>query len=277
MMEIFEYEFMRNALAAAALVSIACGVVGTFVVIRKIVFISGGIAHAAFGGIGLGYLVGISPIVAAIPFSVMSALGIGILSKKADMGEDAAIGVLWTLGMASGVVFIHMSQGYAPDLFSYLFGSILTVPRQDLAMMGILDVLIVVGVLLFYKELVGLSFDEEFSTVVGVPAQQLNLLLLCLVGLSVVTLIRVVGVILVIALLTMPAAIGRYFTYDVKRMMILSVGIGVIGTVAGLFISYAADLPSGATIVLILGGMLLCSTILKNVWRGRGYSHLCSL
>lgn len=276
-MEIFEYEFMRNALAAAALVSIACGVVGTFVVIRKIVFISGGIAHAAFGGIGLGYLVGISPIVAAIPFSVMSALGIGILSKKADMGEDAAIGVLWTLGMASGVVFIHMSQGYAPDLFSYLFGSILTVPRQDLAMMGILDVLIVVGVLLFYKELVGLSFDEEFSTVVGVPAQQLNLLLLCLVGLSVVTLIRVVGVILVIALLTMPAAIGRYFTYDVKRMMILSVGIGVIGTVAGLFISYAADLPSGATIVLILGGMLLCSTILKNVWRGRGYSHLCSL
>lgn len=276
-MEIFEYEFMTNALAAAALVSIACGVVGTFVVIRKIVFISGGIAHAAFGGIGLGYLVGISPIVAAIPFSVMSALGIGILSKKADMGEDAAIGVLWTLGMASGVVFIHMSQGYAPDLFSYLFGSILTVPRQDLAMMGILDVLIVVGVLLFYKELVGLSFDEEFSTVVGVPAQQLNLLLLCLVGLSVVTLIRVVGVILVIALLTMPAAIGRYFTYDVKRMMILSVGIGVIGTVAGLFISYAADLPSGATIVLILGGMLLCSTILKNVWRGRGYSHLCSL
>ena len=105
----------------------------------------------------------------------------------------------------------------------------------------------------------------------------MNLLLLCLVGLSVVTLIRVVGVILVIALLTMPAAIGRYFTYDVKRMMILSVGIGVIGTVAGLFISYAADLPSGATIVLILGGMLLCSTILKNVWRGRGYSHLCSL
>jgi zinc transport system permease protein len=267
MIEIFEYEFMRNAVAAAALVSVACGVVGTFVVIRKIVFISGGIAHAAFGGIGLGYLVGINPIVAAIPFSVLSALGIGLLSKKADMGEDAAIGVLWTLGMASGVVFIHMSPGYAPDLFSYLFGSILTVPLQDLMMMVILDVVILGGVFLFYKEFVGLSFDEEFSTVVGIPAQWLNLLLLCLVGLSVVALIRVVGVILVIALLTMPAAIGRYFTYDVKRMMVLSVGIGVMGTVAGLFMSYAADLPSGATIVLVLGGVLLGSTVLKKIYR----------
>ncbi|MBU7013916.1 MAG: metal ABC transporter permease [Theionarchaea archaeon] len=263
MIEILEYEFMRNALAAAALVSIACGVVGTFVVIRKIVFISGGIAHAAFGGIGLGYLVGISPIVAAIPFSVMSAVGIGMLSKKADMGEDAAVGVLWTLGMASGVVFIHMSEGYAPDLFSYLFGSILTVPRQDLIMMLILDVLILGGVFLFYKEFVGLSFDEEFSTVVGIPAQWLNLLLLCLVGLSVVALIRVVGVVLVIALLTMPAAIARYFTFNVKKMMILSVVIGVMGTVTGLFISYVGDLPSGATIVLVLGGVLLGSTVLK--------------
>jgi zinc transport system permease protein len=253
MIEIFQYTFMQNALLAAVLVSIACGIVGTYVMVRKIVFISGGISHAAFGGIGLGYLLGVNPILAALPFSLVSAVGIGIISKKTKIAEDTAIGVVWPVGMALGILFIHVSPGYAPDLFSYLFGSILTVPETDLVMMAVLDVIIVGTVILFYKEFLAMSFDEEFSTVVGIPVQELYLLLLCLVGLSVVVLIRVVGIILVIALLTMPAAISRYFTHCIGRLMLLSMSVGMAATVGGLFLSYVLDLPSGATIVLILG------------------------
>lgn len=263
-MEILQYEFMRNALMAAFLVSVACGIVGTYVVVRKIVFISGGISHAAFGGIGLGYFLGINPILAAIPFSILSAVAIGVISKKTRVSEDTAIGVMWPVGMALGVLFIHLTPGYAPDLFSYLFGSILTVPKIDLAMMVALDIIIVMAVLAFYKELLAMSFDEEFSTVVGVPVQWLSLLLLCLVGLSVVVLIRVVGVILVIALLTMPAAISRYFTHEMKKLILFSIGTGIVVTISGLFLSYLLDLPSGATIVLISGTILILSSFLRS-------------
>ncbi len=261
MMEILQYEFMRNALMAAVLVGIACGIVGTYVVIKRIVFISGGISHAAFGGIGLGYLLGINPILVAIPFSILSALSIGIISKKAKVSEDTAIGILWSVGMALGIIFIGLSPGYAPDLFGYLFGSILTVPSFDLGMMLILDVIIILTVLLFYREFSAISFDEEFSTVVGVPTKTLYLLLMCLVTLSVVVLIRVVGVILVIALLTIPAAIGRQFTYEIKKLMLLSIFIGITLTVIGLWLSYLLDLASGATIVLVLGIAFLLSSL----------------
>lgn len=264
MIELFQYAFMQNAFIAAVLVGVACGIVGTYVVVRKIVFISGGVAHAAFGGIGLGYLLGVSPLAAAVPFSVVSAVAMGALSKKTKIKEDTAIGVIWAVGMALGILFIHLTPGYAPDLFSYLFGNILTVPRADLVMMVMLDAVIVGTVVVFYKEFLALSFDEEFSLIVGVPTS-MYVLLLCLVGLSVVVLIRVVGIILVIALLTMPAAIGRQYTYRIDRLMILSTVIGIVVTVAGLFTSYVADLPSGATIVLLLGGILLFSSFLKRI------------
>lgn len=264
MIEILQYGFMRNALVAAILVSVACGIIGTYVVINKIVFISGGISHAAFGGIGLGYLLGMNPILVAVPFSVLAALGIGTISKRTKVSEDTAIGILWAVGMALGIVFVNLSPGYAPDLFSYLFGSILTVPTFDLIIMLIMDAIIVLTVLLFYKDFSAMSFDEEFSTVVGVPTKRLYLLLLCLVALSVVVLIRVVGVILIIALLTIPAAISRQFTDNIKKMMLLSIFTGMILTVTGLWLSYLLDLASGATIVLILGLAFLLSSILKH-------------
>ncbi len=264
MIEFFQYEFMRNAIIAAIFVGIACGIVGTYVVIKRIVFISGGISHASFGGIGLGYLLGINPILAAIPFSVLSALGIGIISKKTKVSEDAAIGILWAVGMAAGVIFIALSPGYAPDLFSYLFGSILTVPFSDLVIMLVLNLAIIFTVTLFHKEFLAISFDEEFSEVVGVPTKAIYFLLLCLVALSVVVLIRVVGVILVIALLTIPAVISREFTHDIKKLIILSIFTGIILTLTGLYLSYIFDLPSGATIVLVLGTGFLLSSLLKN-------------
>ncbi|MCK4234886.1 metal ABC transporter permease [candidate division WOR-3 bacterium] len=265
MIDILQYEFMRNALIAAILVSIACGIVGTFVVIKKIVFISGGIAHAAFGGIGLGYLLRVNPVLTAIPFSLLAAIGIGTISKKAKISEDAAIGILWTVGMALGILFIGLSPGYAPNLFSYLFGSILTVPFSDIIIMIILDVIIIAIVSIFYKEFQALSFDEEFTEISGVPTKFLYLLLLCLVALSIIVLIRVVGIILVIALLTIPTTIVRQFTNRLKYLIIFSTIGAIFLTIAGLWLSYLWNLPSGATIVLVLAAVFFASTLMKRI------------
>lgn len=256
---------MQNAFLAAVLVSVACGLVGTYVVVKRIVFISGGISHAAFGGIGLGYFLGLNPILSAIPFSIASALLMGLTSKKVKVSEDTAIGILWSLGMAIGIIFINLTPGYVPDLMSYLFGSILTVPTSDLLIMFILDIIIIVVVYLFRREFQGISFDEEFSQVMGMPTTAIYLLLLSLVALSVVVMIKVVGVILVIALLTIPAAIAKQYTYHLGRMMILSVILGMILTTGGLYISYLFNLASGATIVLVLGFGFLISSMIREI------------
>ncbi|HDP98607.1 MAG TPA: metal ABC transporter permease [bacterium] len=264
MIELWHYEFMRNAVFAALLVSVACGIVGTFVVIKRIVFISGGITHAAFGGIGLGYFLGINPIAAAIPFSLLSALGIGIIGRRIKISEDSAIGIIWTVGMALGILFIGLTPGYAPDLFSYLFGSILTVTTSDLWIMFALDLVIISAVLVLFKELQAISFDEEFSAIVGVPAKGLYLLLLLLVALSIIVLIRVVGVILVIALLTIPTVIARQFTNRLKKLMLFSILSSVIFTMLGLWLSYSFNLPSGAAIVLLLAFVFFISAVVKR-------------
>lgn len=264
MIELLHYEFMRNAFFAAVLVGIACGIVGAFVVIKKIVFISGGITHAAFGGIGLGYLLNINPVLTAIPFSLLPAIAIGILSRKTKISEDSAIGIIWSVGMALGILFISLSPGYAPDLFGYLFGSILTVPTSDIIMMLVLDIIIIITVLLLYKELHALSFDEEFSMIVGVPTKTLYLILLCLVALSIIVLIRVVGIILVIALLTIPATIAKQFTSNLKKLIVLSTLTAVVSTIIGLWLSYIFDLPSGATIVLLLAFVFIISTGIRK-------------
>jgi len=257
MLDVLQYEFMRNALLAGLLASIACGIVGVYVVTKRIVFISGGIAHAAFGGVGLGYLTGMSPVLGAMLFTVPAALGIGLVARRIRLPEDTAIGIWWATGMALGITFVGLSPGYAPDLFSYLFGNILTVPTADLIFMAILDAVIIVVVLLLHREFTALSFDEEFSQVVGVPVTALYLLLLCLIALTVVILIRVVGIILVIALLAIPAALSRQLTYDMRRMIPLSIGFSIAFSLGGLWLSFALDLASGATIVLIGGAVFL--------------------
>lgn len=266
MIEIFQYEFMQRAFVAAVLVSIACGIVGTYVVIKRIVSLSGGISHAAFGGVGLGYFLGLNPVLAAIPFSIISAIGIGTINQRVKVSEDTAIGILWSVGMALGIIFINLTPGYAPDLFSYLFGNILTVANNDLFIMLILDLIIITTVLLFQREFLAISFDEEFSKVMGMHSEFIYLLLLSLVALSVVVLIKVVGVILIIALLSIPAAISKQFTYNIKKVMLFSVIIGVILNVTGLLFSYIFNLASGATIVLVLGIAFIVSSLIKKYW-----------
>ena len=268
MLDALQYEFMRNALIAGALAAIACGIIGTYVVVKKMVSVSGAISHSSFGGIGLGYFVGISPVLGALFFTIASALGMGLVIKRTKLPEDTAIGILWAMGMAIGIIFIGLTPGYAPDLFSYLFGNILAVPFSDIILMLILDAVIVAIVAALYKEFLAVSFDKEFGTVTGVPVEALYLLMLCMVALTVVVLIRVVGIILVIALLTIPAALARQFTNDLKKMMLLSIVFGVVLTFAGLWLSYELDLASGATIILLSGTVLLVKLALSRL-RGR--------
>ena len=265
MIPIIGYEFMRNALIAALLASIACGIVGVYVVVKRIVFISGGIAHAAFGGIGLGYFLGLNPVLGVIPFSIASALSMGIVSRRTKIPEDTAIGILWATGMALGIILVALTPGYAPDLFGYLFGSILTVSRSDIMLMLLLDAVIIGVVALYHHEFEAICFDEEYATAIGLRTERLYLLLLCLIALTVVALIRVVGVILVIALLTMPAAISRRFSARMHGMIVRSVALSAILTFCGLLLAYLFNLPSGATIVLVSACVFILSCIFFGV------------
>ena len=256
---------MRNALIAGALASIACGIIGVIIVVKRLVFISGGISHAAFGGVGLGYFLRFDPILGALLFTLLSAFGMAILREKTRLSEDAAVGILWVTGMSLGVIFVSLTPGYAPNLFGYLFGGILTVPTNELIEMVILDVIILFTVFIFYEEFMAISFDESFASIVGVPVEYMYLLLLSLVALTVVVLIRIVGVILVIAMLTIPATITWQFSYKLHEMMILSVILSIIFTVGGLWLSFILDLASGATIVLLSVSTFLISSAVKAI------------
>ncbi len=267
MIEAIQFDFMRNALMAGVLVSIACGVIGTFVVINRIVFISGGIAHAAYGGIGLGYFFQFSPTLGAIAFSVAAALGMGWVERRTRERADTIIGVMWAIGMAIGILLIDLTGGYKADLMSYLFGSILAVSSSDLLIMLVLDVVIILLATLFYKELLAISFDETFATVANVPVDAIYLTLMCMIALTVVMMMRVVGLIMVISLLTMPAAIAGQFVRSMKKMMLLASLLGVVFTSIGLWLSYTLNLTSGATIILVSGVAYLLAVTLQPLLR----------
>jgi len=187
--------------------------------------------------------------------------------RRTHLSEDTSIGIMWAVGMAIGIIFIGLTPGYTPDLFSYLFGSILTVSTSNLIMMGVLDAIIIIVVLLLYKEFLAISFDQEFGTALGLPTQRLYLILLCLIALTVVLLIRVVGIILIIALLTIPAATARQHTHNLKKMMLLSIASGMVAVLGGLWLSYELDLASGATIILLSAVIFAASTVFTRLRR----------
>ena len=263
MFEIFGYQFFQNALVAGILASIVCGVIGSFVVVKKMVTVSGGISHAAFGGIGIGYFLGLDPLLGATVFTLGVAGIVGGLRQWASQNIDTIIGAVWAAGMAVGILFVYLTPGFAPDLFGYLFGNILLVPPGQIALMFMLDAAIVLVVAFFYHDLVAVTFDEEYARVMNLPVGWLVLLLLVLIALTVVMLIQVVGIILVIALLTLPAAISREFSSTLLRMMIFAIVLGGCFTTAGILLSYILDVPSGATIILV-------STAAYAVVAGRG-------
>jgi len=265
------YPFFQRALAAGLLAAVACGIVGTLVVVRRIASISGGLSHSAFGGVGLGYLLGFEPMLGALGFGVLSALGIGLAELRLRQGMDTLIAMVWAVGMALGILFVSLAPGQAPDLLGYLFGNILLVSPGYVALVAALDLVVVGTVLLLFRRLRAVAFDEEFAWVIGVPVEALFLLLLTLVALTVVVLIRVVGVILVIALLTIPAAVARHWTDRLSRMMALAVLTGAVSISAGLFLTFGLssefgiDLPTGPSIILLAAAVYAVSAAARSL------------
>jgi len=256
LLDALSYDFLRNALLAGLVAAVLCGVVGTFVVIKRLAFLSDGISHAAFGGMGVCYFLGVDPLLGAVGVALTCALTLGLLDTETIRSYDAMIGVIWAVGVAVGIVFVYKTPGYAPNLMTYLFGNILLVSRHEVWVLLGLAAAVLLLLALFWKGMVAVAFDEVSARVQGVPVRLLMSLLFTMIALSVVILIQVVGIILVVALLTIPPVIGLMLAKDLRSVLVLSVLVGVGITFGGLVLSYLYDLPSGPAIIL-LGAVLL--------------------
>jgi zinc transport system permease protein len=249
---IFQYDFIIKGLLGAIFASITAGLAGTYIVSRRMVFLSGGITHASFGGIGIGYFAGINPVIGAAVFGILSALGVEYLAVRQKIREDSAIGILWAFGMATGIIFIYLTPGYTPNLMSYLFGSILTVTTSDIIALGIMSVLLILYFGIFYRTIIYISFDEQYARTYSSNVDLFKYITTALMALTIVLNIRMVGVVLVISLLTIPPNIAMLFTRSYIRIVILSVIAGFFGTATGYVISFFAGIPVGATIIFTL-------------------------
>jgi zinc transport system permease protein len=266
---LLEHQFLQTALAAGLLASVGCGIMGTYVVVKRISFIAGGIAHAVLAGMGAAYFFNQSPLLGAVTAALIASWIIGWVNLRWRQNADTLIAALWSVGMAIGIIFISRSPGYNADLMSYLFGNILMVPSHGLILMIVLDVVIIGLVTVFYKQFLVVCFDEQFATLRGLNIQFYYLLLLSSISMTVVLLIQVVGLILVIALLTLPAAIAAQYQGSLFRIMMVAIVLGAVFTTGGLAISYQPDLPTGATIILLAGVSYVASTVFTSVVKGK--------
>ena len=269
LLEVFTYGFFQNAFLAAILMSVTCGIVGTYIVSRRMVFISGGITHASFGGVGIGYFLGFPPLAGAAVFAVLAALTTENLTRRKVLRNDSIIAIMWSLGMALGIIFIYLTPGYAPNLMSYLFGSIITVTHTDLWLMFSLAVVVSGFFAILFRPILYVSFDEQFAKTRGIPVMLMNYVLIILVALTVVLSIRIAGIILVLSILTIPQNIANLFTNRFGKIMLWSVALGFLASFLGLVVSYYMDIPSGATIIFTLVVMYLAARIVKVVTFGR--------
>lgn len=265
---IFQYEFIIKGLLGAVFASITAGLVGTYIVCRRMVFLSGGITHASFGGIGIGYFLGINPVLGAALFGILSALGVEYLSVRQKIREDSAIGILWAFGMATGIIFIYLTPGYSPNLIGYLFGSILTVTNADIIALGIMSVLLIIYFSVFYRTMLYISYDESFARTYSSYVNTFKYITTSLVALTIVLNIRMAGVVLVLSLLTIPPNIAMIFTRVYSRIIIWSILSGFIGTAAGYIISYYLGIPVGATIIFTLVILWVISKFFSFIIKG---------
>jgi len=271
---LMHHSFLQYALLTGLLASVACGIVGTYVVTRRITYIGGGIAHSILGGMGVAYFLsvayrwnGLKPMYGAIIAALLAAIIIGLVSLKSRQREDTVISSIWAIGMAVGVIFISRTPGYNQDLMSYLFGNILMVTHSDLWLIAGLDALVIVIGILFYNQFTAVCFDEEFARVRGLNVSFYYLLLLCLTALTVVILVTVVGIVMVIALLTLPVAVAGHFTRTMWGTMILATILSIVFVVTGLAVSYGPNLPAGATVILIAGLAYLLVAVGAGIYR----------
>ena len=249
--DIFQYNYIINAIIASLFTAISCGIAGTYIVAKRMVLISGGRTHSSFGGIGIAYYAGLNPVAGAAVFSVLSGIGIEYFTKK-GIRNDSVIAMLWSLGMAIGIIFIYLTPGYAPNLMTYLFGSILTVNAADLYSLAILSVIMIFFFILFFRPILYISFDEEFARTQNLNSAFINYGLIILVSLTIVLNIKVAGIILLISLLTIPQNTANLFSHNFKRIIFLSIFFAFTGSIAGLIISWYLNIPSGATIIFSL-------------------------
>ena len=265
MFEALQFEFMRNAVMAGLMVGLICGIMGTLVVVNRVVFLSGGIAHAAYGGIGLSFFMGWPFLPGTMGFALASAFTMAAVTLKAKHRADTIIGVIWAVGMAVGIVLLDLTPGYRVDLMSYLFGSILTVPASDLLIMLSL-ILVVFGVVgYFYKDLIAMAYDEEFARARGVPVRGLYFLLIGTLALCIVMIIQVVGLILVIAMLTIAPFMVEKYTKSMAAMMLWSGLLNICFTLGGLWLAFRFNLTSGATIILVAGTVFALDFLYQTV------------
>ena len=265
------YDFLSNALLAAILSGIACGIVGTYVVARRMVFLSGGITHASFGGIGIAYHFGLNPIGGALIFAILSALGIEWASSKGKLREDSAIGIVWSVGMAVGLLFIFATPGYAPNLMSFLFGDILTVSSSNILALAVLVVALLLIMCLFSRPLIYSAFDRDYARSQGVRADAILTTMTVLTSVAIVLSIRIVGIVLLISLLTIPPVIANCFTKSYNRIALLASIFAVVGNVLGIYVAWKMDFPVGATTIILLAVALFMVKLLtlQNVSRTR--------
>lgn len=249
--DIVNFPFLYRAFIAGILLSIAAGIIGTYIVARRLVFLTGGITHASFGGIGIAYFAGINPIFGAFVFSILSAMGIEWTTTSGKLREDSAIGILWSFGMAIGIIFIAITPGYAPNLMGYLFGSIVTVTSLDLITVCIVNLIVLLFFLRFYRWIIYSAFDPEFAKTQRIPVGLINMLMTILVAVTIVSGIRIVGIILLLSLLTIPPSTANLFSRNFKTIAIASVILNMIGITIGLILAYKMNIPSGASVVFV--------------------------
>lgn len=250
-MNILQYSFFQNALLGSFLASIVCGIIGTYIVTRRLVFISGGITHSSFGGVGLGVLLGINPIFSAMIFAILSAFGVEWMARRDTIREDSAIAVLWTFGMSVGIICCFLTPGFMPDLPSFLFGSILTIGWTDLCLLAVLGVIVITIMTIWYREILSVAFDRTFARSQGLPVKWIEYLMMALIAMTIVSTLRMVGIVLAISLLTIPQMTANIFTFNFKHMMLLSILIGWVDCLLGLTMSYWLNVPSGASIIFM--------------------------
>lgn len=251
-MEILSYSFFQNALLGVTFVSLAAAIIGTYVVSRRMVFVTGGITHASFGGLGLGFYLGISPVATAAVFAVASALGVQWMTTRQDIRQDSAIGVVWALGMALGTLFIFLSPGYVPELTSFLFGNVLTITTADLALFAVYLLVLAAYFATNFRQIVACAFDHDFALTRGLRTTVTSTVMTVLISLGIVLTIRLIGIMLLLSLLTMPQLVAEMFTRNLKRMIGYSALVALACSIGGIFLSYWLTVPASATIVLTL-------------------------
>jgi len=261
---LFKYSFLQNAVVASIAAGIICGIIGVIIVEKKLLMMSGGIAHTAYGGVGLGYWLGFNPLLGAGLFSVTAAITIGTIRRKNSRNSDVIIAVLWSLGMALGIVFTELMPGYPPDMNSYLFGNILSVKKSDLYMIIALTVIVAAVILIFYNDFKAFLFDEKFAFVCGINTAFLEYLLLIITALSVVALIRIAGIILVIVLLSAPAGCAGFICKTLKGRMITATLLSILFSLSGITVSYYSGMPAGAVTVIISAVCYFLVSMLKR-------------